>query len=84
MIGKGNITLSRLFNDTFSFQKRRNWGLIFCRYFADKYGVQNINAASQTFSRVADLKYTYPFIYKYLQSYTAFQGPQLSSGQMST
>jgi len=84
LIGKGNITLSRLFNDTFSFQKRRNWGLIFCRYFADKYGVQNINAASQTFSRVADLKYTYPFIYKYLQSYTAFQGPQLSSGQMST
>jgi hypothetical protein len=73
LVGQGNLTLSRIFNDTFSFQKRRNRGVIFCRYFANKYGVSNINGVSESFARVADLKYTYPFIYKYLQSYTAFQ-----------
>ena len=83
LVGKGNITLSRLFNDTFSFQKRRNWGMIFCRYFADRYGVENSNGPSHAFARVTDLKYSYPFIYKYLQSYTAFQNPD-TSGQIVT
>lgn len=57
--------------------------MIFCRYFSDRYGVENVNGPSQTFSRVSDLKYSYPFIYKYLQSYSAFQNPAVSSGQLA-
>ena len=72
-VGWANITVSKLFNDVFSFQKKRNRGIVFCRYYPEKYGIAITNTGGQLFAHVADIKTNYPFIYRYIQAYTEYQ-----------
>lgn len=73
LIGKKDVFVSNIFNDLFSSHAKRDWGLVFCRYFTHRYGITSQNSSGAGFEYVNELRWPHPDIYAYIQSYNAFQ-----------
>ena len=84
LIAKGNVQVSKLYNNVFGGTAGRNRWMVFCRYYESKYGLAVLPTIAQTFGRISELQHTYPSVYKYIQSYMAFQSPDLSGWANST
>ncbi|MFA7298653.1 MAG: glycerophosphodiester phosphodiesterase family protein [Candidatus Absconditabacterales bacterium] len=74
-VGRGMITLSKIFNDAFSLIKNRNRGIIYCRYFQNnnKYTIVGGPTSGKIFNTLPDIASSHKFIYQYLSSYLSFQ-----------
>ncbi|MCX6822470.1 MAG: sulfatase-like hydrolase/transferase [candidate division SR1 bacterium] len=73
LIGDKTVTVSKFFNDVFSPRKGRDWGVIFCRYFTNRYGVLTANNSGVGLEYISDVKSTFPNIYSYVQAYSNYQ-----------
>jgi len=69
------VNVSKLFNDTFTSTKKRNRGIVYCRYFQknNKYTIVQENDQWKAFNALSDIATSHSFVYKYLMSYIAFQ-----------
>lgn len=73
-VGEWMVTLSKLFNDIFSSTKRRDRGIVYCRYFQNnnKYTIVSWSGG-KIFNSLSEISTSHKFIYQYLSSYIAFQ-----------
>lgn len=73
------VKINKLFNDAFGSSQGRDWWIIFCRYFTNRYGLLTTeNSGGKVFDYVSEIHNVAPSIYKYLQAYTDYQ--QFASG----
>lgn len=72
---KGIVTISKIFNDVFSFTKKRDRWIVYCRYFQknNKYTIVQKSGNGMTFNDLSEIIPYYPLVYKYLSSYIIFQ-----------
>lgn len=76
LVGKGAVTVSKLFNDIFTSSKKRNRGLVYCRYFQNnnKYTLVSWTWASgKMFNELSEISVSHKFIYQYITSYISFE-----------
>jgi glycerophosphoryl diester phosphodiesterase len=73
LVGDKTVTVSKFFNDVFSPRKGRDWWVIFCRYFTNRYGVLTTNTSWVGLEYISDVKSIYPNIYSYVQAYSSYQ-----------
>lgn len=75
LIGRGSFTISKLANDIFSSTKKRNWGIVYCRYFQNdnKYTIVGWPGSGMMFNTLSDISANHKFIYQYISSYSLFQ-----------
>lgn len=72
--GEWLVTLSKLFNDIFSSSKKRDRGIVYCRYFQNnnKYTIVSWSGG-KIFNNLSEIAISHKFIYQYLSSYISFQ-----------
>lgn len=73
LVGKWKVTVSTLYNDVFGHQQGRDRWVVFCRYFANRYGIVSKTTSWEAFPYITDLKSAYPSIYSYIQAYSDYQ-----------
>lgn len=75
LAGRGILSLSKIFNDTFSPSKKRNRWIVYCRYFQNnnKYTIVGGATSGKSFNELSEIANSHTFIYKYLSSYLSFQ-----------
>ena len=67
------VSVSKFFNDIFSPRKWRDWWVVFCRYFTNRYGVLTANNSWVGLEYISDVKRVFPNIYSYVQAYSNYQ-----------
>ena len=67
------VSVSKFFNDIFSPRKGRDRWVVFCRYFANRYGVLTANNSWVGLEYISDVKRVFPNIYSYVQAYSNYQ-----------
>ncbi len=74
LISKGLVNVSKIFNNIFSTNNKRNRWIVYCRYFQknNKYTIVK-PSWWVVFNNLSDISMTHRFIYKYLSSYITFQ-----------
>lgn len=72
--GKWIVTVSKLFNDIFSSSKKRDRGIVYCRYFQNnnKYTIVS-SSGGKIFNKLEEISTSHKFIHQYLSSYISFQ-----------
>ena len=72
---KGLVTVSKIFNDAFSANKKRDRGIVYCRYFQknNKYTIVEPDGKWTTFNELSEIKTSHSFVHKYIMSYISFQ-----------
>lgn len=72
--GKWLITVSKLFNDVFSSNKKRDRWVTYCHYFQNnnKYSIYGWSTP-KIFNDLSDIISTHPFIHQYLSSYVSYE-----------
>lgn len=75
LTSKWLVTVSKVFNDTFSVDIKRDRGIIYCRYFQkkNKYAIVQESNSGFAFNDISQIAKRYSFVYKYMTSYIAFQ-----------
>ncbi len=84
LVGKWSVTVSRLFNDVFTSNKKRDRGLVYCRYFQNnnKYTLVTwTGATGKMFNDISEISTSHAFIYQYISSYISFE--QWSGAKLS-
>ena len=89
LVGKWAITVSKLANDLFSPNKKRDWWIVYCRYFQNnnKYTIVSGKNVGDVFDELSQISIKHKFIYQYLSSYISFEnwsGAALSGNNRMT
>lgn len=88
LVAKWTVTVSKLFNDIFSSDKKRDRWIVYCRYFQDnnKYTIVSWTNSGYIFNELSQISANHKFIYQYLSSYISFEngsGDLLSGNRMT-
>ena len=73
LIGQWQVKVNKFFNDVFSSSIGRDWWVIFCRYFTNRYGVLTTTTSWAAYEYVSDVKNKFSNIYAYIQAYNGYQ-----------
>lgn len=73
-VGKWMVTVSKLFNDIFSSSKKRDRGIVYCRYFQNNNKYTLVSwSGGKIFNTISEISTSHKFIYQYLSSYISFE-----------
>ena len=88
LVAKWTVMISKLSNDIFSSNKKRDRGIVYCRYFQNnnKYTIVSWINSGQIFNELSQISANHKFIYQYLSSYISFENGSgdLLSGNRTT
>ena len=75
LVAKWGVVMSKLANDIFSSDKKRDRGIVYCRYFQNnnKYTIVWWTNNGIIFNELSQISTGHKFIYQYLSSYISFE-----------